>query len=200
MMLAGVVLAVSACSTSVGSGPVESSGPSASSSPSPSSSSDVAGVDPSPSPSPDEADVQEQESIAAAKETVERYYDALAEQGNAGYPDWDLVLTPFWSGEVRTAESERYAHHADSGRTTTGRTEIVSMDVLEYTPSPNGAFDSVRLELCTDVSGVRAFEGGEELQRPDDAVLEFVSELLLQNQNGLGWTIDERESTGKEEC
>ncbi|MEU2202447.1 hypothetical protein [Isoptericola sp. NPDC019482] len=154
----------------------------------------------SPSPSLDAAEQLEAENVAAAEETVKNYYHDVAEQGRAGYSDWEFVLVPYWSGEVLADQSERYARHHANGRTTRGQTEVVSMKVLDYTPSPGGAFDTVRLEVCTDVSALRAFEDGEELERPADANLRFVTDLLLRNQNGERWTIHERTATGERAC
>lgn len=154
----------------------------------------------SPSPSLDAEEQLEAENVEAAKQTVKDYYRDVAEQGRAGYSEWEFVLVPYWSGEVLADQSERYAQHHANGRTTTGETEIVSTEVLEYTPSPGGAFDTVRLEVCTDVSALRAFEDGEELKRPADANLRFVTELLLRNQNGERWTIHERTATGERAC
>lgn len=131
-------------------------------------------------------------NIAAAKQTVLDYTAAINSVYANGYATWSTTLPVFWgTPEVTDLGSAYFQQAADDGRRSEGELGADSLTVLLYVEDPTGGgHEQVRLEYCSDNSGVQTFSADGAVM-PKGTPPRHIFEVLLQRQSDGRWTINE---------
>ncbi|GMA33203.1 hypothetical protein [Litorihabitans aurantiacus] len=153
-----------------------------------------------PSPTASETETPtltpEEQNIEAAKLTVVEYYAALGRVGAASYATWQEELAHFWGPDLQAPLTSYYEQMAATGERTEGDVALSSFQVtLPANPEDFPMADAV---VCVDSSAVTSFEAnGEQSERPSTR---FPTQVRLQKQSDVFWTIEEIEPQPDQTC
>ncbi|NTW40016.1 MAG: hypothetical protein HGA44_09015 [Cellulomonadaceae bacterium] len=148
---------------------------------------------PEPTPTPDAAQIArelEDTNIAAAKAT---YVDlvALVDQiGKDTMADWERIM-PFIGGDLISSMPTYFQDYETAGVRATGDTKVVSQDVVEYIPDPNGSgHERMTLDACVDSSAIEMFTPDGVSVLESDWPERLINTITMQHQDDGRWTLD----------
>lgn len=131
---------------------------------------------PAPTPTPTAAFANEKEAFTKAEETYREYSNAT-NQTELSAPDTFESVFEWLTGEAETSARENYSDLRANGITRSGASTFDTFSPISY----DG--ESVRVELCIDVSQVRLINAeGVDVSPPDRPERQPVQVTFLQAQ------------------
>jgi len=155
----------------------------------------------SPSPSPT-VDAAEQQTVEAAEQTLQDFYEVGAKVGNAGFANWQ-VMQGFWTdAEQWQAQQETYEQRVADGWTTEGAATFTDVQASDFDPGDDIAGDErVTLEVCNDTSGVTTLDkDGAKVPRAEGVPERFTVVYTMSARGEDRWGIDSREADTEQSC
>ncbi|MEL7976845.1 hypothetical protein AAG589_13365 [Isoptericola sp. F-RaC21] len=156
---------------------------------------------PSPSPSPT-VDAVERESVEAAEQTLQDFYELGAKVSNSGFANWQ-VMQGFWTDDEQwQAQRATYEQRVADGWTTEGAatfTDVKATDVDTGDEEPGD--ERVTLEVCNDASGVTTLDKeGAKVPRAEGVPERFIVVYTMSARDEGRWGIDSREADTEQAC